>query len=957
MWGLSGALPAIAKVRDGAPITYLNVLNKTLAPIAILTDALPEGVTGIIPVVEVIVVPAPVVQPDGVHVYEIDISEQPLSVIDKITAGGQIFVPAQDLENPQPGEFVHDPYTQTVVIYDRPRLRAGRPIPLRVGSGIRATGHSAQGGAGGVPNYPTDVVTTALPAWLRELPAVGELRWTRNFEEMPSGSLTIEADSRDADAILERFELGTKLRFLNMMLVVGSYDQEFLPLSEFPQGRVVLTFPLICAWEYYSDLPSPYWGRGVMGTGGIKNEEIELDPDCLATKERASSRQGYGGNEGEEEMVQTSILTLASYVGVPLKLESDRLWGVKFPASTPRDESTNWLSELRSRVRYRESWIKFSDPVQIELCNIFQSRTWKYSEESILSFKNTVQGSVKPFDKANKKKDLTPKHRPDLFSGQITPPPQFRVRDENLKLIPKAYYGHMKVDTDLSGDNINKEEPEPTKNQKPRWKRQSDKTLTLTVGDLEPTEPPDGLSVIRTMDLNHTQSGPTKEVTETTTINGAVSKVHRKKYGLSYVGRQVVNQETGEIYTSAEAFWGQIVDEITDSIYDSSTGYFLGTDTYGWDEKQLKTESSEAPETVDLLGSTDPIDIAISNLYEFHKTPLYGANRLLLKSHRAVYKDTDEAPAYEEYKICNPNGTSRIGYVQDPNWVEPMFVEQELTERDSFYYQLNPESTPEDPLPPYTTGEETSERRMIHTLPAARTPRNTAGVDRYVETIYHARAGNAGFREIAVDGTFSENEGRPGTGNRKNTAWERIDPKEEETPDDETRQRDYRYDLLTEGYTVNSPLNGSVSYPFARGSKSLALKAANTELRIKDFRESVQSSLTVPCNLQIEEGNFVWVTMHGTRYKRRVISVTQTLVFSNDKANGGPLVVSPGTQMTLGLGVIRVGASILKKRLPKPPKPPKPAPPPTPPGEPRRGNLTLGSLNARGLNRKTFGGI
>ncbi|HEY9657691.1 MAG TPA: hypothetical protein V6C65_04440 [Allocoleopsis sp.] len=958
MWRLTGELPATAKSKIGAPIARLKPERSGMAMIARITNELPPEVTGIELGESVALIPVP----DG-NSYTVDLStlEEDYSVIDEVIVEGQSYTPASDFTNPQPGEFTHDPYTKVLGWI---ATRAAKP-----GMGFKIKGKKRNSVV-----IKTDIVKPPYPSWLFLVPATGELTWNRSFEGHPTGNLTLECDHRYAAAIRAAFQIGTELPLYDMMMRVSSVDEDLLPRSDFPEGRHVFSVSLEGKWQYYASQLAFYRDRPKFVSRSIVDGDDEPDPDCLVDSRKIVSSGGIGELSllpagVARNTLWTTVQRLAEQVGAKINAPEMRVY---FTRDQPRSATVNWLTEAQNRVRQHGSYVYLSGADAVEFRTMDTGHTWRYGEEDIAGIKHTYQGGDRPPRQYNFRNLLPPKPRADLF-GSITPsPPTFSLQPEDTSVLPRAEYRAVELQGKFLDIYTRNESEEDTRTQgqavsEPHWRRVPVVRREITNGDNEPLVPPKGLKYIKTMDLVHTQSGPSKQVETTITEDGVPIKIIRKKYGASYHGFNVVNAD-GILLAEAKDYWKLVTYHITQYIYDSLTGYYLRSKNLGWTELQLQSESTESPETLELYGSDDPIDLQFLQLYLLTKVSIRGGYQARLKSYRRFYPEsTLEAPPYEEYKQCLPNGTSRVAYALDPNWVEPMFVLEDLEETDSFYWRHNPDIYDDNGnrLPPYTAGEESSTRKRLKIIPANTANGNnligvSADYDRFLQFEWQNSATGNQFREIAVSGTFSENEGRPPAATRKPTNYEKVEP---EKPNEKnilqltTGTAPRKYILTTGDYSYTSPSYGSVSYSNAI-TRAQAITAAETDLLLKDMRESVQTSCTVPFNGKMAEGDFLEFYANGTLYKRRVLSVAQRLAFSGE-LNGDPIVVSPGTQIGCGIrrSLDEFNMQLHTVILPRPPKSPtdddenEAA---TTPGIPDSGVLELGFINENVQTRRNF---
>lgn len=480
------------------------------------------------------------------------------------------------------------------------------------------------------------------------------------------------------------------------------------------------------------------------------------------------------------------------------------------------------------------------------------------------------------------------------------------------------------------------------------------------------------------LSLNFDSSGPQKTFVVATSEDGSPISEETYTYGFAFTAAQIggLNEETGELVTpkSLANTW-QLVDytKVT-YLYDPYTGYALGTDTKGWKLSRFSQENDSEPETIykayelrelnDFKANSNPtgdeLDELESEIEEisgtinacnFRQIPKVSASRYLLRSFKAVYADAaQERSPYETYQVCTPGGKLVTKYVLDPNYVDPMFVAAETSESLTFDFMFNPsyrkmkreheernEGRVDEglaplsfiPPPPLVTGEETYMRRTIEIIPQITIPKtdspfdNSGGTfaarDMFVEHIAEFNSLDANFKSSLQNTRFVEHEGRPSIASRKSIIWEKVEPDDSNGNSSSSTSMtqslgQLQYNLVSPGFE-NYPENGNISYEKARTFNE-ALNAAASDHYIQNVLNTLNTSITIPFNLEYQVWDKVSLTVEGTRYNRRITQITHNIEFEGIDERGIPLV--KGTT-TLSLGLDRdLPFKITQRNIPTP---------------------------------------
>ncbi|MEY3066706.1 MAG: hypothetical protein RLZZ532_3498, partial [Cyanobacteriota bacterium] len=287
------------------------------------------------------------------------------------------------------------------------------------------------------------------------------------------------------------------------------------------------------------------------------------------------------------------------------------------------------------------------------------------------------------------------------------------------------------------------------------------------------------------------------------------------------------------------------------------------------------------------------------------------------------YKDA-AVQGVDEVKWCMPDGTSRRLAAIDRTFQQPYIVtarskivramasmEDPRNPAIREFNQKKPNNEKEKPeFPPLTTGSETSESYKVKINRSLNTPgyRNTGDSEKDTFIAYtksSSTGGNgSGFGSQIAENKTEEVEGRPESSRRLPPIWERVEeenPAETEEKQNQSDPKRYRYKVWTPSAPDKTPfdqlVSGSMSFPFAKtiGEVRTAIK---TNLDIENARNSYTENFTTFFNPSMRPGDRLTYFVNGERRKRRILSISSTIVFQGN-LNNKPFAT--GT-MTLSVG-------------------------------------------------------
>jgi hypothetical protein len=734
------------------------------------------------------------------------------------------------------------------------------------------------------PGNATNAINPSLFQFFWNQPIKAELSWSIGFESHPSGSIAIAVAAPFDEAVHQRFRVGTEFEFAGIGWVVSNYAAKAAAGTPTDRGGIYeITVSIEGRWaKRQYNRPIPFIPPRPLGSTAPYT-----DPECLV---------GANITDTSRPIPRTlSVADLGLRNGVPIALETPSIaldnaainattlpfslrggsrnakpaslnpWTVIVPKDVSATTTTEWESELRSRLRMNNCYLDLSDAAAVQVRDLESTPSWQYAVRE-LSW--TAKGDT--------------------------------------AAIPGYWgYGYEYAAAKLTGAFSQPQDSSPTA--PARWKRKRPVRLLLPSGDQNPSIPPNNLNVAGTLSLNWDASGPTKEQLLVETEDGMEIRRQRWVWGIAVTSNQAL-QPNGEIRYFASAYWQVVQYEDTQSLIDNRTGYILGSRTTGWALRRFKQETDEGLEIARKFAA--PEDSADRALYQFRRSPIYAGEKRVLSQFAEFYKDAArEVPPIETRKICLPNGQAAFVGEVDPNYIRPMFAIAERTYRTTFDSTPNPDSTQDEPLPPLMMGEELDTIKSIKILPSNQTTgavgfEGRTEVDLYQQFTSNFSAQGSNFNEVATQKTFETSQGRPGAAQRRPDQYERDEP-DSQSGDNAAAQQaannrpQPEYILCTPGYQPNQITGQTIDAPHAR-TLAQALQHAKAELKVQDAQSSVNFNTAIPFNALIRPMHRIKAMAYGKQYDLRVLSVSQSVQIQGT-IDGVPLFTANQTQVTAGL--------------------------------------------------------
>lgn len=834
----------------------------------------------------------------------LDLAGLGLQEMEAIALYGLLLSPVDSPEELTPGTFYWDADTETATV-SVPEQGRSPSTPVTLFASKRPSDQEG---------IPTDYISDAGIAALRGLPITGTIDWTLSLEQHPSGSMQLLTNDSGIDAVSSRLRVGTEITIFGIGFSVSSFDAD---LQE--DGIYEISVSLTGKWarEKYNRASKL---RRQGQTTGEASEAGEVDPDCGLNPDQIPSSANLARHVSAQELgSQIGVVlqmggatasvgarggsslgkNLSSALGLARGTGSARPsreevppWHMEIPPDAPANAVATWSEVIEAWKLICQSYLDYTSPGAVRVRNVSASPTYRY----------------------------------------VVPKMSFSYKGDTQRSPGVIGYATQYINMQLTGRFS---EPEETpgkselRNLKPRWLRQESKKISIRSGDSHPESPPAYTNSCKTLSLNWDASGPTKTDRLTTSEDGSPVEEEEWIWGFAYTGDSMtLNEATGELYASPGASWRVVTYKKKTYLYDPRYGYALGYDSVGWRLGRFAQESDGNPETRYIAANQKA-------RYLFQRLPLIERCRYLLKLYNNYYNDTQEEPAWVDYKSCNRDGTSTIKAMPNRNWAPAYFVSEERTYTNSFATMPNPanegvENT--DTLkPPLVTGEESDVHVTRQILPSKGTRyrygESTLGFDlpvdgtptdddRYLEWRKEDSSQGPEFKDKAVRESFTETYGRPSPASRKAIKYELKEPESEDGDEDQKKPkfRDEYY-ISTPGWSFSDPSNGSLSYGAAE-TLDQARTAARTALLMADISQSAQFDFVVPFSAHLRPMDKVRVRCRQRRFATRLTSIKNGINIEG-MVGGRLILTAKDTEVSAGIDRV-IPTGLTKRRVPIP---------------------------------------
>ena len=826
-----------------------------------------------------------------------------------------------------PGTFLYNPLTKKVLLCCKVNTKITKDLlPLKI-LGDKEIFISNQ---------------IELPDFIVEHKLVGGFTISRSFENHPSISFNLIGNREDVLAAREKFrDIEEKYVFYDIPFRLTNYSEDIANRSQYPIGQ----YSISLSFEgWYSKLiNTPIY---VKNRGDLVNSKNFEAPECKIDGGKVPN-SGLANSLTKPDELVIPLSTFASRLGFNY-LGYDFLCNYQKPVAP--DLTTTFASELDSRKRTKGLYTLLSSNEGIKTIQWSKPANFKVKENKIISnvsySDNLAELGYKPSELSWNKPTEEPIDTQEEDTFQNTQPSWLQlnikikesISDPDNATSPPNDQGLLKT-MDLNYDMSGKTKIKTfTKREGTTILWEKVETWGFMYTSREIVIQRDGEKIIEASPSNYwglTESQETTHNYDSTTGYYLGNKISGWKMCRF---KQESSTETAKLEIEKEG----LADPLS-KIYEA--------DPVVRGEKIFELDS-------------------IIDCYRFRAVPITGGTQYILRQFRDYYQDANNSTPNIPYQICSKDGKLITKYALDPTWVEPMYIGEEYNYYSCYLrtedpanlalrreFRDSPPETPKDnPIynPPLSTGREQEifKKVFIHrskstiqeeglgfTSTGSSIKDNFIGddkegvEDRYETHITQRSAQDSNFRNAVTTITIEESTGRPGEPGRKQLPFV---PKTEESIKEnsdfyfqttETKRVDkiqqpkdsYKYLLVTQGYNVNDPVQGSVSYNTK--NKSEAFLGAITDLEIDDMNSNCSISFTTLFRPDIIEGSRLNFSYSWDSWKCRVISSSSSVnIEGYIELEDGTLLTEVTGSTSLSLGIdSSLGSitSLQKIKLPK----------------------------------------
>jgi hypothetical protein len=828
-----------------------------------------------------------------------------------------------------PGTFLFNPTTQKVLLCCKVNTKiTNDPLPVKI-LGDKEVFISNQ---------------IELPDFIVEHKLVGGFTISRSFENHPSISFNLVCSRDEKDDVREKFrDREIKYVFYGIPFRCTNYSETIHERSVHPIGH----YDINISFEgWYSKLINQPLFVKNRGTSNITKKPFSA-PECKIDgfNSKPSTRLANSLNKPDELVVPLS--SYASRLGI-IYLGYDFLCNYQKPVSP--DLTTTFASELDSRKRTKGLYVIYSSDEGIKTVKWAKPSKYKVGEKKITSVVNYSDNmselGYKPSELTWNKSDEEPLETNEEDTYQNAKPQwlQLNIRvkesisDPDNASSPPNDEGLLKT-VDLNYDASGKIKVKTTTKREGTtiiWEKIETWGFMYLSKDILITR--DGESILEASPSNYW--GLT-EVQETTYLFDSTTGY--------YLGNKITGWKMCRFKQESSTETAKLEQEKL-AIADPLSKLF---------------ESDEVVRGEKLYELNQVIDC-----YRFRAVPISGGTQFILRQNRDYYQDANGSSPNIPYQVCTSDGKLATKYMRDPTWVEPMHIGEEYTFYSCFsriedpanlalrreFRDSPPETVTDNPIynPPLTTGREMEiyKKTFIHrskstiqeeglgfTSTGSSVKDNFVGddkdglEDKYETHITERSAQDSNFRNASTNIRIEDGSGRPPEATRKQLPFV---PKTEESLKEnsdvyytmtETKRKDaiqkpkdtYRHLLITQGYNVNDPIQGSVSYNTKH--KSEAFLGAITDLEIDDMNNNCSISFTTLFRPEMVEGSKVTFNYSWDAWKCRLISSSSSVEIEGYRElEDGTLLTEVTGSTSLSLGIdSSLGSltSLTKVKLPR----------------------------------------
>ena len=739
-----------------------------------------------------------------------------------------------------------------------------------------------------------------LPDFIVEHKLVGGFTLSRSFENHPSISFNLVCSRDEIDDVREKFrDREVKYVFYGIPFRCTKYSETIHERAVHPIGH----YDINISFEgWYSKLINQPLFVKNRGTSNVTNKPFEA-PECKIDRNSKPST-GLANSLNKPDELVVPLSSYAGRLGISY-LGYDFLCNYQKPVSP--DLTTTFASELDSRKRTKGLYVLYSSDEGIKTVKWATPQKYKVGEKKITS---TVSYSDNMSELGYKPSELS-------WNKSDEEPLETNEEDTYQNTIPQWLQLNIRVKESIS-DPDNASSPP------------NDEGLLKTVDlnydasgkiKVKTTTKREGTTIIWEKIETWGFMYLSKDIVITRNGESILEASPSNYWGLTEV------QETTYLFDSATGYY----------LGNSITGWKMcrykqesSTETAKLEQEKLAIADplSKLYESDEVVRGEKLYELnQVINCYRFRAIPISGGTQFILRQNRDYYQDANNSSPNIPYQVCTSDGKLVTKYMRDPTWVEPMHIGEEYTFYSCFsriedpanlalrreFRDSPPETVTDNPIynPPLTTGREMEiyKKTFIHrskstiqeeglgfTSTGSSVKDNFIGddkdglEDKYETHITERSAQDSNFRNASTNIRIEDGSGRPSEATRKQLPFV---PKTEESLKEnsdvyyqmtETKRKDaiqsqpkdtYRHLLITQGYNINDPIQGSVSYNTKH--KSEAFLGAITDLEIDDMNNNCSISFTTLFRPEMIEGSKVTFNYSWDAWKCRLISSSSSV--------------------------------------------------------------------------------
>lgn len=487
---------------------------------------------------------------------------------------------------------------------------------------------------------------TPTPNVIEAFNLLNAINITQNFNDYPTATANLICRNDQLANVRAIFKDSTERWIIGKIpFRLQTYTEQVYKLEEYPEGYTEVNLSFEGWWNYLLNLPifirrrrnTPDLGCGISNTK--RRQRVLANSDSI--------------DPCNKNNIRVSIATLAARAGVPIKGCSGYL---TFPNTTPANATITLADAISRLISERpDIYAMYSKVDAVYLLK------WRNPPNHSLVTANRITSEVNNTSNL----DQTITHFP---TTNIT----WKTKDEE--------------DASPGEDN--------SQNNKPEYEAIDYGTYSEVNGDADYQVP--YVDVLDGYNYNYDVGGQTKTKTTTFFSQGAISREVTEIWGFSYASDEITNLQSNGRYLPLESsagHWKMVEFRTLDYVYDTATGYLLGTITAGWKLARYEPETLE--ENIVLLQAEGGNSLLEIPRYRWFKVPIQAFTAYTLVQFRSYYgKADDNDQRFTIYQYCDENGNQRAGVVKNPNFVEPRFAIKKET-----YYRAY--SSRQDPVTPF----------------------------------------------------------------------------------------------------------------------------------------------------------------------------------------------------------------------------------------------------------------